>query len=71
VTCYSRLSGTFVYSILWKITWAVTQYLTEQTFKELFYPVIKERHNGYDPESQVHPIDLDASKIVGGHLDEK
>uniref|UniRef100_H2YTF1 creatine kinase n=1 Tax=Ciona savignyi TaxID=51511 RepID=H2YTF1_CIOSA len=42
-----------------------------ETFKELFYPVIKERHNGYDPETQIHPIDLDPSKIKGGHLDEK
>lgn len=42
-----------------------------EVFKDLFYPVIKERHNGYDPETQVHPIDLDAGKIVGGLLDEK
>nr|CAB3231446.1 creatine kinase U-type, mitochondrial-like [Phallusia mammillata] len=42
-----------------------------EVFKELFYPVIKERHNGYDPETQTHPIDLDASKIKGGQLDEK
>ncbi|CAK8693918.1 unnamed protein product [Clavelina lepadiformis] len=42
-----------------------------ETFKELFYPVIRERHNGYDPETQVHPIDLDSSKIIGGKLDEK
>nr|XP_026689842.1 creatine kinase S-type, mitochondrial-like [Ciona intestinalis]XP_026689843.1 creatine kinase S-type, mitochondrial-like [Ciona intestinalis] len=42
-----------------------------ETFKELFYPVIKERHNGYDPETMVHPIDLDPSKLAGGKLDEK
>lgn len=26
-------------------------------------PVIKERHNGYDPRSMKHPTDLDASKV--------
>lgn len=46
-------------------------FLTHQTFKELFYPVIKERHNGYDPETMVHPIDLNHKKLVGGKLDEK
>lgn len=42
-----------------------------ETFKDLFYPIIKERHDGYDPETMTHPIDLDASKIINGHLDEK
>ncbi|XP_039256998.1 creatine kinase U-type, mitochondrial-like [Styela clava] len=41
-----------------------------EVFKELFYPVIKERHNGYDPETQTHPINLDPSQIRGGKLDE-
>jgi len=42
-----------------------------ETFKDLFYPIIKERHDGYDPEYMTHPIDLDASKIKNGFLDEK
>lgn len=42
-----------------------------QVFKELFYPVIKERHNGYDPETMTHPINLDPTQITGGMLDEK
>lgn len=42
-----------------------------EVFKELFYPVIKERHNGYDPETQTHPINLNPSQIRGGKLDEK
>uniref|UniRef100_H2Z695 creatine kinase n=1 Tax=Ciona savignyi TaxID=51511 RepID=H2Z695_CIOSA len=41
------------------------------TFKDIFYPVIKERHNGYDPESDTHPIDMDSTKIKKGQLDEK
>jgi len=41
------------------------------TFKDLFYPVIKARHNNYDPYRQTHPINLDASGITDGKLDEK
>jgi len=41
------------------------------TFKDLFYPVIKGRHNGYDPYTQKHPINLDPSGIKNGHLDDK
>jgi len=33
------------------------------TFKDLYYPVIKAWH-GYDAETQTHPTDLDASKLV-------
>lgn len=32
-------------------------------FAELFDPVIKLRHNGYDPKVMKHPTDLDASKV--------
>nr|BAG71435.1 creatine kinase Mt-CK3 [Molgula tectiformis] len=42
-----------------------------EEFKEIFNPVIKERHNGYDPETMIHPINLDASQINGGKFDEK
>ncbi|CAK8690535.1 unnamed protein product [Clavelina lepadiformis] len=42
-----------------------------ETYKDLFYPVIKDRHNGYDPTKQTHPIDLNADNIRGGKLDEK
>uniref|UniRef100_A0A3B4AT19 Creatine kinase S-type, mitochondrial n=1 Tax=Periophthalmus magnuspinnatus TaxID=409849 RepID=A0A3B4AT19_9GOBI len=33
-----------------------------EVFAELFDPVIKDRHNGYDPQTMKHPTDLDASK---------
>uniref|UniRef100_A0A3Q3KJD8 Creatine kinase S-type, mitochondrial n=1 Tax=Monopterus albus TaxID=43700 RepID=A0A3Q3KJD8_MONAL len=33
-----------------------------EVFAELFDPVIKDRHNGYDPRTMTHPTDLDASK---------
>lgn len=33
-------------------------------FAELFDPVIKDRHNGYDPRTMKHPTDLDASKVI-------
>ncbi|XP_038076291.1 creatine kinase U-type, mitochondrial-like [Patiria miniata] len=39
-------------------------------FKELFDPVIDERHNGYGL-NDTHPTDLDASKIRGGNFDPK
>ncbi|CAH2274148.1 creatine kinase U-type, mitochondrial [Pelobates cultripes] len=35
-----------------------------EVFGDLFDPVIKERHNGYDPRTMKHPTDLDASKVV-------
>lgn len=35
-----------------------------QVFAELFDPVIKDRHNGYDPRTMKHPTDLDASKVT-------
>lgn len=34
-----------------------------QVFADLFDPVIKDRHNGYDPRVMIHPTDLDASKV--------
>lgn len=34
-----------------------------QVFADLFDPVIKLRHNGYDPRVMKHPTDLDASKV--------
>ncbi|MEQ2214597.1 hypothetical protein XENOCAPTIV_013602 [Xenoophorus captivus] len=39
-------------------------------FAELFDPVIKDRHNGYNPRTMKHPTDLDASKITHGIFDE-
>uniref|UniRef100_A0A8C8G6Y9 Creatine kinase S-type, mitochondrial n=1 Tax=Oncorhynchus tshawytscha TaxID=74940 RepID=A0A8C8G6Y9_ONCTS len=33
-----------------------------KVFADLFDPVIKDRHNGYDPKTMKHPTDLDASK---------
>lgn len=34
-----------------------------ELFKDLYYPVIKGWH-GYDANTQTHPVDLDASKLV-------
>lgn len=34
-----------------------------QVFADLFDPVIKLRHNGYDPKVMKHSTDLDASKV--------
>ncbi|KAJ8412973.1 hypothetical protein AAFF_G00105550 [Aldrovandia affinis] len=42
-----------------------------EVFAELLDPVIKERHNGYDPQTMIHPTDLDASKIRSGQFDER
>ncbi|XP_076587914.1 creatine kinase U-type, mitochondrial-like isoform X2 [Chaetodon auriga] len=42
-----------------------------EVFAELFEPVIKDRHNGYDPRTMKHPTDLDASKITSGTFDER
>ena len=44
--------------------------VVSQVFADLFDPVIDERHSGY-PKSAIHPTDLDASKLRGGHFDEK
>ena len=41
-----------------------------ETFAELMDPIIEERHNGFG-KYDTHATDLDASKIVGGQLDEK
>lgn len=35
-----------------------------QVFAEIFDPVIKDRHNGYDPRTMKHPTDLDSSKVT-------
>lgn len=34
-----------------------------QVFADIFNPVIKDRHNGYDPTTMKHPTDLDSSKV--------
>ncbi|XP_030290553.1 creatine kinase, mitochondrial 2a (sarcomeric) isoform X1 [Sparus aurata] len=34
-----------------------------EVFAELFDPIIKDRHNGYDPKTMKHPTDLDSSKV--------
>ncbi|XP_051751546.1 creatine kinase S-type, mitochondrial isoform X2 [Ctenopharyngodon idella] len=41
-----------------------------EVFAEIFDPVIKDRHNGYDPTTMKHPTDLDSSKITSGMFDE-
>ncbi|XP_010219841.1 PREDICTED: LOW QUALITY PROTEIN: creatine kinase S-type, mitochondrial [Tinamus guttatus] len=42
-----------------------------EVFAEIFDPVIKARHNGYDPHTMKHHTDLDASKITQGQFDER
>ncbi|XP_058718191.1 creatine kinase S-type, mitochondrial isoform X4 [Poecile atricapillus] len=42
-----------------------------EVFAEIFDPVIKVRHNGYDPCTMKHHTDLDASKITHGQFDEQ
>ncbi|XP_055518769.1 creatine kinase U-type, mitochondrial-like [Leucoraja erinacea] len=42
-----------------------------EVFADIFYPVIMERHNGYDPRTMRQAKDLDASKIRNGQFDEK
>ncbi|XP_073724868.1 LOW QUALITY PROTEIN: creatine kinase U-type, mitochondrial [Misgurnus anguillicaudatus] len=46
-----------------------------EVFADIYNPVIKGRHNGYDPCTMKQPTDLDASKIRekirGGEFDEK
>ncbi|NXI53774.1 KCRS kinase, partial [Chloroceryle aenea] len=42
-----------------------------EVFAEIFDPVIKARHNGYDPRTMKHHTDLDASKITHGQFDER
>ncbi|XP_068033761.1 creatine kinase S-type, mitochondrial isoform X4 [Anomalospiza imberbis] len=42
-----------------------------EVFAEIFDPVIKVRHNGYDPCTMKHHTDLDASKITHGQFDER
>ncbi|XP_053276854.1 creatine kinase U-type, mitochondrial [Pleuronectes platessa] len=42
-----------------------------EVFAELFDPVIKDRHNGYDCHTMKHPTDLDATKITSGMFDER
>ncbi|XP_034784156.2 creatine kinase S-type, mitochondrial-like isoform X1 [Acipenser ruthenus] len=44
---------------------------TYEIFADIFDPVIKERHNGYDPRSMKHHTDLDSSKITHGQFDER
>ncbi|KAJ8393153.1 hypothetical protein AAFF_G00068360 [Aldrovandia affinis] len=42
-----------------------------EVFADLLVPVIKERHNGYDPRTMTHATDLDSSKIRAGQFDER
>ncbi|KAJ6669793.1 hypothetical protein lerEdw1_000342 [Lerista edwardsae] len=42
-----------------------------EVFAEIFDPVIKVRHNGYDPKLQKHHTDLDCSKITQGQFDDR
>uniref|UniRef100_A0A8C5RJG3 Creatine kinase S-type, mitochondrial n=1 Tax=Laticauda laticaudata TaxID=8630 RepID=A0A8C5RJG3_LATLA len=42
-----------------------------EVFAEIFDPVIKVRHNGYDPKLMKHHTDLDSSKIAQGQFDER
>uniref|UniRef100_A0A671KXE5 Phosphagen kinase N-terminal domain-containing protein n=1 Tax=Sinocyclocheilus anshuiensis TaxID=1608454 RepID=A0A671KXE5_9TELE len=36
-----------------------------EVFAEIFNPVIKDRHNGYDPTTMKHPTDLDSGACGG------
>lgn len=38
--------------------------LNPQVFADLLDPIIRERHNGYDPRTMTHPTDLDSSKVL-------
>merc|ERR1719181_524066 len=40
-----------------------------ETFKELFNPVITDRHNGYDPTTQKQPTNLDISQLSDTDID--
>ncbi|KAK5927578.1 hypothetical protein CgunFtcFv8_012719 [Champsocephalus gunnari] len=40
-----------------------------EVFADLLDPIIKERHNGYNPNTMKHPTDLDSSKIHSGNFD--
>jgi creatine kinase len=40
-----------------------------EVWKELFHPVITDRHNGYDPATQKQPTNLDISKISDIDID--
>ncbi|KAK5901805.1 hypothetical protein CesoFtcFv8_007128 [Champsocephalus esox] len=40
-----------------------------EIFADLLDPIIKERHNGYNPNTMKHPTDLDSSKIHSGNFD--
>ncbi|KAJ4938187.1 hypothetical protein JOQ06_002812 [Pogonophryne albipinna] len=40
-----------------------------EVFADLLDPVIKDRHNGYNPNTMKHPTDLDSSKIHSGNFD--
>ncbi|XP_061414459.1 creatine kinase U-type, mitochondrial-like [Lethenteron reissneri] len=42
-----------------------------EVFADIFDPVIKERHNGYDPRKMLHSTDLDHSKLTHGVMDER
>ncbi|KAL0965732.1 hypothetical protein UPYG_G00285020 [Umbra pygmaea] len=42
-----------------------------EVFADIFDPVIKDRHNGYDPKTMKHPTDLDASKITNAVFDDR
>ncbi|KAI7811942.1 creatine kinase U-type, mitochondrial-like [Triplophysa rosa] len=42
-----------------------------EVFADIFNPVIRDRHNGYDPCTMKHSTDMDSSKIRGGQFDEK
>uniref|UniRef100_A0A8C6LWY1 Creatine kinase U-type, mitochondrial n=1 Tax=Nothobranchius furzeri TaxID=105023 RepID=A0A8C6LWY1_NOTFU len=42
-----------------------------EVFADLLDPIIKERHNGYDPCVMKHPTDLDSSKIHSGQFDDR
>ncbi|XP_023699003.1 creatine kinase, mitochondrial 2a (sarcomeric) [Paramormyrops kingsleyae] len=44
---------------------------TYEVFADIFDPVIKDRHNGYDPRRMKHPTDLDSSKITSGMFDDR
>ncbi|KAF4804846.1 hypothetical protein TURU_004252 [Turdus rufiventris] len=75
--CSGRWSK-YKYGEAWQIDYVTLpqthqskRYVQTMVFAEIFDPVIKMRHNGYDPCTMKHHTDLDASKITHGQFDER
>lgn len=42
-----------------------------QVFRDVFYPIIRDGLDGFDPYTQTHLTDMDFTKLDGGVLDSK